>query len=471
MGMGGSKQTNLMAEFPGYGPVWFLPDGPVNILSFSNLRKHYHIYYNSHLNDEFQVTSRLDNHLICSFMASPQGLYYHAMSGENAQVLVTTVANARAGYSQTDYQRAVGARRLQVTLGRPNSRYLAHLLDRHLIPNCPYTSADIKAADNIFGTELGILKGKTTRHPSERVETNNTMHQSPKYITLHERYKQVTLCIDVMHVKGIPFLVTLSRHIHFGTIDALPNLQATMIMQSLQAVLGVYKQNGFNPQLFMADGAFESLQTHLAHHGITINATSRDEHVGEIERFICTIKERMRANYTLLPFSKIPRIMLINMAKHAVFWLNALVYPRGVSQDLGPRQIVLGEHIGFNRHCCYEFGQYCQTHEEHDNSMAARMVGAIALHPTGNCQGSYYFMSLLTGRVLNQLHATPLPMPAEVIDRVHALAEAQDIEPDLMCGNCNNHIVAQPSLEPDNVDEDLDDPTFETSHEFTKSGY
>ena len=63
-----------------------------------------------------------------------------------------------------------------------------------------------------------------------------------------------------------------------------------------------------------------------------------------------------------------------------------------------------------------------QTHEEHDNSMRTRTIGAIALRPTGNDQGGHYFLSLLTGRRLNRSKATPLPMPAEVIQRVHFLA-------------------------------------------------
>jgi hypothetical protein len=61
-------------------------------------------------------------------------------------------------------------------------------------------------------------------------------------------------------------------------------------------------------------------------------------------------------------------------------------------------------------------------HEEHDNSMATRTTGAIALRPTGNTQGSYLFYSLDTGRVLTRNQWTALPMPNEVIDHVQALA-------------------------------------------------
>ena len=34
----------------------------------------------------------------------------------------------------------------------------------------------------------------------------------------------------------------------------------------------------------------------------------------------------------------------------------------------------------------------------------------------------HYFLSLTTGQHLNQVHATPLPIPDDVIECVHALA-------------------------------------------------
>ena len=79
--------------------------------------------------------------------------------------------------------------------------------------------------------------------------------------------------------------------------------------------------------------------------------------------------------------------------------------------------------IDYFKHCVLEYGAYAQVHEEHDNSMAARTGGAIAMRPTGNVQGGYWFYSLNTGRMLNRKNWTELPMPADVIQRVHAIAK------------------------------------------------
>jgi hypothetical protein len=55
--------------------------------------------------------------------------------------------------------------------------------------------------------------------------------------------------------------------------------------------------------------------------------------------------------------------------------------------------------------------------------MLTRTTGAIALQPNGNTQGGYYyFMSLTTGKRINRFSWTPLPMPGEVIEKVHILA-------------------------------------------------
>ena len=52
----------------------------------------------------------------------------------------------------------------------------------------------------------------------------------------------------------------------------------------------------------------------------------------------------------------------------------------------------------------------------------ALSVGAIALSPTGNAQGDYFFMSLASGKRLSRASWTALPMTDAAIARVEALA-------------------------------------------------
>ena len=200
------------------------------------------------------------------------------------------------------------------------------------------------------------------------------------------------------------------------------------------------------------DGEFGHLCGELAGMGVTLNETLQDEHVGDIERYIRTVKECMRGIYNTLPFDKIPTRLVVEMAKASMFWLNGLPLKDSFGNKLSPRAIITGQKLDYNRHCRYQFGEYVQTHGQHDNSMNPRTVGALALRPTGNAQGSYYFMSISTGRV----HKMALPMPDEVVDQIHRLARQQRTNPGLLFGDRNMNSVDMESKELSDDEDDED---------------
>ena len=127
--------------------------------------------------------------------------------------------------------------------------------------------------------------------------------------------------------------------------------------------------------------------------------------------------------------------MVIEMVFLNVFWLNAWPNKTGVSTKLSPSTIVTGRKVDCKLHCQIEFGQYVQTHEEHDNSMNARTVGALALRPTGNRQGGHYLYSLYSGRRLHRTHWTKLPMPAEVQARLSTFVKRGNAHKGLLFNN------------------------------------
>ena len=71
----------------------------------------------------------------------------------------------------------------------------------------------------------------------------------------------------------------------------------------------------------------------------------------------------------MLPFDRIPGWLVIKMATAKVFWLNSFPPGDRKSSTLSPWAITTGQTIDYHWHCKYKFGEYVQTHEEHDNSM------------------------------------------------------------------------------------------------------
>ena len=212
----------------------------------------------------------------------------------------------------------------------------------------------------------------------------------------------------------------------------LPNRKITSILKGIKKVKDIYAKRGFRVTLGMMDNEFEHLRADFVNLGLELNVVANDEHVPEVERYVRTIKERTRSVYNVLPYKRMPARMLVEMVKASVFWLNTFPSSDGVSDTMSPRLLIVGFNVDYAKHCKLEFGTYAQVHEDHDNSMATRTTGAIALRPTGNAQGGYYFMSLTTGRRLNRNHWMELPMPQDVINRVHPLARRSNANKSLL---------------------------------------
>jgi hypothetical protein len=145
----------------------------------------------------------------------------------------------------------------------------------------------------------------------------------------------------------------------------------------------------------------------LADPGTQLNMTAEDEHV----RYIRTLKERSRASCSMVPFKRMPGIMVVELVHASNYWLNMFPANDGVSSTLSPRRILTGQSCDYNLNGQLQFGEYAQVHESHDNSMSTRTTGAIALSPTGSVQEVHYFLSLSTGKRLNRIAWTVVPMP------------------------------------------------------------
>ena len=91
----------------------------------------------------------------------------------------------------------------------------------------------------------------------------------------------------------------------------------------------------------------------------------KNEHVPEIERFIQTIKERIRSARSTMLFKRISKFMLVNLVASEFFWLNA--FPpstpgAGLSDTKGPGQIILENMVDYKKFCRLQPGEYVQVH-------------------------------------------------------------------------------------------------------------
>ena len=142
-----------------------------------------------------------------------------------------------------------------------------------------------------------------------------------------------------------------TAYICFGTGTLLPSIKDAPILASLKKVINVYQMQGMQVRLLLGDGQFESMQEKLANMRVDLNTTAEDEHIGNIERYIRTTKERTRCIYNTLLFQLIQQRLVIEMVLSSVFWLNAFPHALGILTHMSPREIVTGQKIDFHCHC------------------------------------------------------------------------------------------------------------------------
>jgi hypothetical protein len=99
-----------------------------------------------------------------------------------------------------------------------------------LLPNWPVDVRDIKIAEEIFEPDF------------DHVESRRVV-AVPDHVTGH--YQDITIAADVMFVNGIPFYITISRNIKFGTAEAIQNKKPTTIMTAVEPVRQIYLRRGF----------------------------------------------------------------------------------------------------------------------------------------------------------------------------------------------------------------------------------
>jgi len=120
-------------------------------------------------------------------------------------------------------------------------------VENDLISNCPITKEDIIHAEDILGPNLGSLKGKTTRE----TPILNTLDNLPS--GLLEEHGDVTLAIDIMNINKIPFMMTISQAIHFGTAEMIKNKTKSTIIKSIQQIIDTCHWHGFRIKHMLRD--------------------------------------------------------------------------------------------------------------------------------------------------------------------------------------------------------------------------
>ena len=228
--------------------------------------------------------------------------------------------------------------------------------------------------------------------------------------------RNVPLSADLFFINKVVFFVARSRRLQFGTDIATTGTTKSHLVDNLSQVVKLYNCFGFRVRTCFADGQFDCLHNEVK--GVGVDTSGHNKHVGDIERLIHVIEERVRSIRAGLPFRRLPRWVLIKMVTFVMFWFNSFSPKGGVSRIYSPCTIVMGTTVSQRLHCRLPFGSYAEVHDNPSPSNLTnihRTTPALCLGPTGNERGTYLFFSLTTGAVLRRYQWEELPITPTIL--------------------------------------------------------
>jgi hypothetical protein len=420
-GIGGTVSCNQVGTFYPFGEVLYSPKATANVISLGKLSP-----------DLFDVTFVHGSHFYVTFLETEEsfvfdqaerGLHGGALFVYDAfwnkdhqeQIHITTVQQNESRFTKDEVKRAKLAQEMIHRLGYISTKDLCEMIKKGMMVNLSITAQDVVRARAIYGPTLGELKGKTVTRPSRdnvRVEGEHVVKTD------------VLFHCDVMFIDSVIFLVTVASPIGLTIVSHLSDRTGTSIMKALNSHVNHFQSKGFNIVQILSDneGGLTAHAEALRAMGIPINCAGAGGHESVVERMIRVIKERCRAIIHVLPYL-LPLSLTHYLVKFVVSRIN--VAPSKIRMDsISPREAFTGIKLDATRDVSVGFGAYCQvTEPKHAqwNSMAPRTVGALALHPAGNLQGSVYFYVLKTGKVVKRDHFVILPIPQEVVEFINAI--------------------------------------------------
>ena len=139
--------------------------------------------------------------------------------------------------------------------------------------------------------------------------------------------------------------------------------------------------------------------------------------MGETERYIRAVKERVRVTLNTLPFRAVLKRVIIKLVYLNSIWLNTFPAKIVISKVYSPRDIVYENKLEFKIHCRMELGDYAKVNDDPSptNSMKSRARIVLGLEPQVNIQCSYKFLGMTTGKKLKKRAWKPMPMPDTII--------------------------------------------------------
>ena len=419
----GEALVCTQAGFTKLGYVMYSEKSMGNILSFGDVVDDAHkVEYDAN-NDIFKVQYKPFGKIHVFARDSQTNLYTHEAGKRGKSIIgVNTVQENMNKYTKREVKQAKLAREYIRRSNFISEGQLIKAINTGKIKNCEISSQDVLRSIDIFGKHEGNLRGKTTARKTKAVSADIPTTSTTERQSLH---------IDIMYFNDQPYLLGLFEPLELAVAKRLQTKTKFEQWHALQEIIQVVIATGakvFEIRCDQEKGIDNSyLKSKLVgdtYGGITLDVTGGRSSVNDVERKIKTIKERIRGVLNTIPY-KLTVKLEDWLLQSCLYFINRM--PTVNALDLrSPVEKLYGVVLDAKTDLKHGFGDYVEvSDEETDNTMKSRTRSAIALMPTGNAQGSWYYYLVTTGKVVRMNKGESLPMPDYLIKHMNSKADEE----------------------------------------------
>jgi hypothetical protein len=292
---------------------------------------------------------------------------------ESVDMVAATVQENEKLYTKEEVRRARLVHEFVCNTGYPSVGEAIHLLMDGNVRNLPkILPADVERAYRIYGVHPEYAKGQLVKR---------TVSRMPVDFTLRYTDKNLKLSMDVMHVDGQLFQVSVVDPLNLTLQSKVENESQTTLGLALQGHLAVLRSRDFNPQLVYVEPHSSFWVMMQDFPGVEIDVGGAGDYVAKVDAKICRIKETYHKVKHGLPW-KLPKRFVSDLVGYAVSRLN-IRRTQALSGNTCPRVLFTGIPVPYSE-LSMAFGDYVEVYEGTDNTSEARSVACIALCPVGN---------------------------------------------------------------------------------------
>ena len=311
---GGGMRYDMQAQLELFPvPVHFNEDSIATILALKDVASLPGCYLTMDTRQARQILVSFEGSTVTYvFKECADGLYFYDTKASvasklsrnnnnvNPYTFLQTVASNKSFYTTKDIDKADSARELQRRLGFPGTATLKGYLKDNLVSNTSLTTDDIARGDAIYGPLPQLLKGKCTDSHIPYLTPPTASPVSPIFLA---QCPNLALFADYFFVNGLCFLLTNTEKIGFLTAKFCTSTGGVELIRGLEHVVDIHARRGFTISTVHGDNDFCTKKLREGLPSLFFHSCAADQHVGEAERPIRTIKERSRCITHDIPYT------------------------------------------------------------------------------------------------------------------------------------------------------------------------